>query len=233
MNDDNLDPRAEPDPPMQLWLMAYADGELDPGSPEYAQVRAWLLDNPQGRAELEEHLRLRTLFEGTRPDRPVWEGVRQSIEARLPTTAAPRSQGRLQPPRSPRLWIALAGFVGSAAAAVLILTQALHRPAPPPPAGLASGVVRVQPGDTEIFGPGDTVELVGESDIEINSMDPADEKALLVGRPPVSWPIELASVGDVVVDDLRTDPGEDRPTFYQPQGGSPMLISPLMGARKE
>src|SRR5947207_1409014 len=82
-------------------LAAYADADLE-GHPALANLRArveaWLMEHPEGQAELAEHRRLRRLWQATTPPRPapdtwatLWERISTTpIEAARPARVAHR-----------------------------------------------------------------------------------------------------------------------------------------------
>jgi hypothetical protein len=70
-------------------------------------------------------------------------------------------------------------------------------------------------------------------DVEIISINAADVSALVVGRPPVTGPLVLASAGDVTIHDAGNDVELIRPE-ENPEGPSaPWIWAPRDPAGKE
>lgn len=201
--------RPEPDPtraPSPEQLAAYLDGELDDAA--HAEVAAWLRLHPQALAEVEGQRRLAEVWSAASPPEPSeaeWARVLGRVETALAAQAARKTA---QPRRVRWLWTA----VGSLAAAVLLalgLTMYQFRPARPHQTDLDTG---------ELF------EVVAAGDVEIISMEDADSSALVVGVPPVSGPMVVASAGDILLQqgdhNMATISGaEDDPS-------APMILAP-------
>ena len=184
--------RAEPQaPPAQGWLTAYVDGELT--DEERARVEAWLARNPEARAEVEGQRRLKGLWDRCpvpEPDRFAWDDVLARVESALNPTATEKP-ARPEPRQGPRdqTWLWAAGAV----AAAVLLALWLSRPQRPAvePAG----------SDDDVF------EVASEADVVIDDMDPADARAVVVGRVPAPESyglkpgelLEVASPDDVTI----------------------------------
>jgi hypothetical protein len=154
--------------PCQTWLMAYVDGELT--DEERARVEGWLARNPEARAEVDALRHLKTLCERCRvpgPDALAWDEILARIESTLDSAAREEALTDSGPPRmrgrSRWRWVAWV-----AAAAAILLTLWLSRPAVSPD----------ESDDREPF------EVASEADVQIDDMDPADGRALVVGRLP-------------------------------------------------
>jgi anti-sigma factor RsiW len=191
-------------------LAAYADGELSPA--ECRRVAAWLAGHPAAADNVEAQRRLDRLFEQAAPPPPTeeqWAEALARVERGLALPAARRPAWRR------RLAAALTGL---AAAAALLL--ALARQGPPALNGPPQDDTRV------------TAEepwpVASADDVQIISMDDRDRGALVVGKPPVSEPLELVTTGDVKVSRLEPD-GQGRVGRLRlPKGSdSPMIVMSL------
>jgi anti-sigma factor RsiW len=195
-----------PGAPSPEELAAFADGELDRQS--RARVQAWLLSHPEASAEVDATLRLDRLHQATAADDPgesTWAGVLRRIETRA---AEQRRSAAGLLPRLARIFLPLAG-----AAAVLLalwLVQRDHGPMP------ASSTAAVEP-----------FPVVSADDIEIVSLDDADRRALVVGKPPLDEPMVLVAAGDT--SEIKIEPDVDgmKPSIARPMAGATMIVVPL------
>lgn len=197
-------------------LAAYADGELGPTAQR--NVEAWLASHPEAAASLDEQAKLTQLWQSASPPLPTeadWGALLHRIEAALP--------GRV-PAGRPSRW--RLGYLAVVAATLLLgLTLAagggalLLRNGPP---------VVTDPQDDEPFA------VVSPEDVEIISMDGDDVGALVVGAPPVRYPLVLVSAGDVTLEsnEARVD---DMYRIVGMGDGSkvPMILAPLADAGKD
>lgn len=196
--------RPDPDCPSPETLSAYADGELVES--ERQKMEQWLREHPEASAELEAHQAERRLWETTRAPEPTaiqWDATRAAIEAAALTHSSARQGPHARRPRDLR-WLAW-GAVASAAAVLFYL----H---------LEATAIEEYPVSTS-------------EEVEIISLDATDANTLVVGNPPVSEPLVLASPGDVTLK--RVDPDVDGmvPRVRMPPDGpdAPMIVAPLEG----
>ncbi|MFO0810996.1 MAG: hypothetical protein U0746_20395 [Gemmataceae bacterium] len=204
------------DRPMQEWLAAYVDGELD--SVGRAQVERWLAENPEAWAELEAQHR----YSGTNAGFWRWtaaptprEGTWSRTFANIRDAIAQSSRSTRPPERTSRSRVVAVAAI----AAVALLAIHLLRPTPPGrPDGLSPPVE-------------EALALAGEDDIEIVSLPGADEDTIVVGRLPLDGPIVLATVADVALERVNRDTDGMMPIVQGMQAGpnAPMIIAPMPG----
>lgn len=196
-------------PPPPEHLSAYADGELGPS--ERAEVEAWLKTHPEAGAEIELWHRLDRLCDAAAPPEPdpsAWSRTLTRLEAALP----PR-----KPTRPRRSWPGfLALGLSAAAAAALLGLSFLPRP--------GQFLAPVSP-------PGQVVDdnpfpVVAAEDVIIISMEGEDVPALVIGRPPVQLPMDLATVADVrlVRAEEPDSPESWLPDLWLGDGTVPMVV---------
>jgi hypothetical protein len=161
------------------------------GPADHAAVEDWLLDHPADRAAVDADRRLTELMRVSAAPDPG-EAAWAGVLQRI--ASAPPAPAR-RPLRRGR-WIALAFAVAAGLAAAAVLLAVL-------------------PGK-----PVEPLPVASDDDIEIISMDGGDERALVVGQPPVHGPFLLASAGDVTVDDT----GHDVDVIMPPDQGSGAVI---------
>jgi hypothetical protein len=206
MNEPNANDARPPRPEL---LAAYLDGELDAAT--RAEVEAWLAAHPDAAAEVEGQRRVLRLWRATPPPEPTqarWTTVFLRIEAAVAGL----------PYRGRRGWRALfwaAGVTAAAVAAAVAGSWMLHRPQTPTP---APAVVNEE--DSPLL-------LVAADDVDIISMDGDDEDRLIVGAPPVSGPIVLASNGDIALEPIDQDQDGMQGVKMKEGLAGPMLVVPL------
>src|SRR5436309_2861754 len=96
--------------PSPAQLMAYADGELEPGEREH--VVAWLADHPAAAAEVETLRRLERLWQAAAPPEPAPEAWARAL-ARIATSLPGPVPVRPRVAFRPLLWAS--GVAGAAA----------------------------------------------------------------------------------------------------------------------
>jgi hypothetical protein len=73
--------------------------------------------------------------------------------------------------------------------------------------------------------------VVSADDVEIVSLRAADRVTLVVGVPPVTEPLVLASLGDVELDGVEPDADGMVPDVHMGEGSvTPMIVAPLDAA---
>jgi hypothetical protein len=187
-------------------LTAYVDGELGPS--ECAAVEAWLAWHPRERATVAAQRWLARLWENSAPPEPHEQGWAQVL-ARVAEATSPTARSRVARRRLVTV-LAAAGAVLAATAATLLLVV-LYGQAPETPKD-----------------PLTPWPVVASDDVEIESIDGGDLRALVVGEPPVNGPLVLASAEDVTIDDT----GHDVEVVMPGLGSSgkanvPMFMAPL------
>jgi anti-sigma factor RsiW len=206
MNHDHTNPDRPPAPER---FAAYADGELGPA--EGAEVEAWLTAHPEARAEVEVWRRLDRLWDAASPPEPdsaAWARTLGRIESAIPPA-------RSQRPRRP--WPALLALgLSAAAAAALLGVSFLQRPGQP----VVPGASPSQAVESSPF------PVVAAEDVVIISMEGADLPALVIGRPPVQFPMDLATPDDVrLVQAGEPDSPEGWvPDIWFGDGTAPMVV---------
>jgi anti-sigma factor RsiW len=205
MNHDHTNPDRPPTPER---FAAYADGELGPA--EGAEVEAWLTAHPEARAEVEVWRRLDRLWDAASPPEPdsaAWARMLGRIESAIPPA-------RPLHPRRP--WPALLALgLSAAAAAALLGVSFLQRPGQPVVPGAPSRAVESNP-----------FPVVADEDVVIISMEGADVPALVIGRPPVQFPMNLATPDDVrlVLAGEPDSPEDWVPDIWVGDGTAPMVV---------
>ena len=70
--------------------------------------------------------------------------------------------------------------------------------------------------------------VVSPEDVEIVSLHAADRATLVVGVPPVTGPLVLASVGDVELEGVEPDTDGMVPSIHMDERSlTPMIVAPL------
>jgi anti-sigma factor RsiW len=183
-------------------LAAFADGEL--GERERAHVAAWLATHPEAAAELESLGRLADACRATAPPEPTpsaWAAALSRIEAALPTLASPRRRQRRLPLRP------VAGLAAAAAAVLVVLLG--RPPAPVPPMAVPA--------------PDEPFPVASSDDVTIVRMGGADARALVVGQPPVTGPLDWATHDDITV--VQVERFEGQAPDMHVDGVAPMLVA--------
>jgi hypothetical protein len=206
-------------PPRPEQLAAYLDGELD--GAVRGEIEAWLAEHPDSAGDVEGQRRLLRLWQAALPPEPTeaeWGPVLARLQASIPSL--PRARFLRWGGRR-RSWRAVAWVAGALSAAavagVVARTTLLHQPP----------VQSVVPASSAPSDPIQPLMLVSADDIDIVSMDGDDDDALLVGEPPVTGPIVLASNGDIAL--AKAEPGKEGiPGVKMKEGVTgPMVVVPL------
>jgi hypothetical protein len=189
--------------PSREELAAYADGEL--AGADRARVQEWLIANPDAAAEVADLRRLDWLYRTTapvEPDEQTWANVFQRIE---------RAAEQPSRPRQPLLRRIVRVLVPLTAAAVVLLMVSLQ------PAPLRQPLAeRIEP-----------FPVASADDVEIISLADADQRSLLIGRPPLFEPMVLGRPNDMSDLDIRPDTDGMVPTVRPIEGGSVVIVAPL------
>jgi hypothetical protein len=200
-------------------LTAYVDGELD--VLKRREVEAWLVQHPEGAAEVEAQQRLTQLWQATRPIEPpdaAWEESLDRVEAALKTGPAPISQPQATASGSTRSrWVAWFVRLTGAAAAIWLL--GILEPVERPEASHDAGVEPLPVALTE--------------DVDIISVNANDAPMLVVGEPPLRDPLDLAGAGDVTIHSIQPDVDGMLPQVWGQgeRATAPMIVAPLVVAQ--
>jgi len=242
-------------PARDAWLLSYLDGEL--GHEERVRVEAWLAEDAATRADVQVQRRLNELFAEADIDEPApsaWDDTLAGIESGLrscPTVApAPRPSRRARPV----LWVAAAAAVIAGVwlgAGWLFGPRPLpHNPVPGRPVleklEVASEsdvtIDDMDPLDERVLivgrMPGNlpeelrqllALEVAGSEEIAIITMNGEDTDKLVVGEPPVSGSLIMASSGEVKVHHIAPRKKNSPQPFLQESasGGMPMIVVPF------
>jgi anti-sigma factor RsiW len=157
-------------------LTAYIDGELD--AAQRMRVERWVSNHPEAAAEVDEYRHLARLWQATTPIEPdgaKWVPILDGVECGFLRSRA-LDRGRQR--------LLRVGMTIALAAAVLLVL--LWRP--------TADSVSVEP-----------LTVVSADDVEIVSLRAADRSTLVVGVPPVTEPLALASRDDVEFERLEPD----------------------------
>jgi len=210
-----------PDPQL---LGAYFDGELD-SRDEVADLRArieaWLEDHPEAAQEWQAQQRLRELWDDTAPIEPSAETWDQTLDA-----IATKSREAKAAPARASAWVPLgivaAGIVMAfgLAWAAWHLTQRPIKSEAAPRAEAPKASPREAPNrEDEVFPVATSEEIV------IRRIEGADTDVLVVGRPPVDGPMELAAVEDIRVIRTQSTPNNQRPPAVRTGSQRPMIVA--------
>jgi anti-sigma-K factor RskA len=188
------------DSPTPEQLAAYVDGELDPA--RRRGVETWLRNHPEAAAEIEQYQRLARLWKAAAPIEPEgakWATVLARVESGLRSHSLP-------------LWRSQLIRMGAAAAlaAAVMLLVCRHRPEP------TEGPVR-----------GELLAVVSPDDVDILSLRAADRVTLVVGVPPVTEPLVLASPRDVELERIEPDGDGVIPDIHMDEkSDTAMIVAP-------
>jgi hypothetical protein len=213
------DPRWQPDPQL---LAAFFDGELE-GRDDLADLRArleiWLETHPEALAEWHEHQRLQKLWQDTSPAEPTnstWNETLQRIDAE-------RKAPSIKPKRA-RPWLTAGIAIACVGLLMVALIGALRYP-------WTSGgsdepmVQQPQPKPGPAHAEDEVFAVATASEIVILRVEGADTDALVVGRPPVVGPLELADAGDIVIVRVRPDARDNMMPFVRHKGPDRPMVS--------
>jgi hypothetical protein len=182
------------------------------------QIDGWLADHPEAACEVEAQQRLIQLWQETRPADPAestW-GLAAARSAKRLVPAA-RVQPRAASSRSSWLLairpVTLRTVALGALAATLFLAVSLS-PLPP------------QPDKRPVA---EDYPVLSPEDVEINSLDPADSGALVVGEAPLQEPFVAASAGDVRLISMRPalDGLVPQLRIASEPSAVPMIVAPM------
>jgi anti-sigma factor RsiW len=177
-------------PPPAL-LAAYVDGELSGADRD--RVEAWLRQHPEASAFVEAQEELDWMCQATWPVKPsevAWTAARMRAQRRVARETRRRKRAAALLQQAPPRRIAFARTVPPAAAAAILALLIARFP----------GQQKPEPVDVPAPYP-----ILAQQDVEINSLDPADSKALIVGKIPPHAPLEPAEPSEVVVHALLPD----------------------------
>jgi hypothetical protein len=171
-------------------LAAFADGELR--GAERAAVEAWLEGCPQARAEVEAFRRLACQCRRTAASEPphdAWDTVLHNIHAAVPAGYRPVPLPRRRRPFTP----AAVGAAAAVFAGIVVGNSFWSKTAAPP----ATVVIPIK----------EPLYLADAREVDIISIDDGDASSLLIGRPPIRDPLQLAGPGDVTLVGLESTHG--------------------------
>jgi anti-sigma factor RsiW len=190
-------------------LTAYVDEQLE--AARRTSVEAWLRGHPEAAAEIEGQRRLARLWQATTPAEPesaMWASLLARLQDRCFGSRSARPHPR---------WLMRAGGIAGLAA-TLLLTLFWQR---------ATGPV-------EDPAAGRTLTIVSPDDVEIVSLRAADRGTLVVGVPPVTGTLVLASAADVEFEGIEPAADGMVPEVHMDEATiTPMIVAPLeaTGAR--
>jgi hypothetical protein len=203
------------DRPFPELLAAYADGELDAAG--RARVEAWLADHPEARVELENQ---RTL---SRTNSELWQSI-------APASPGERRWSRLfnrvhtalrNRPATPEPTLRSPGFRYGAAilatAAAALFAIGLFRPGEQAPVISSPNVDET------------ALVMADANDIDIQSIQDADTELLVVGLPPLTGQLVLASAGEIQLEKVAKDTDGMMPAPMAGGPNVPMLCVPMAG----
>lgn len=182
-------------------LAGYADGEISPA--DRAAVEAWIAADPTAQAELELQQRLSLtnteLWTKAAPPLPSeadWNRVMGGIHNRLrPASPAPSY-------RTAARWTSQRLSAATAIAAGLLIA-------------VGAWYLSNSTGDNGSLASGaDVFQIVHADDITIMDLE-GDDRMLVVGRSPLTGPIDLVTIGDTELWAISNDPSEtpSKPNF--------------------
>jgi hypothetical protein len=205
------------EPPREELLAAYVDGEL--ASSEQLELEAWIASHPETAAAVEALRRFKQLWQATRPvepDEAVWARIQNIIQTilaaphvaaspALAVTAHKRASNSSRVRRIVRWTSAVAAFL-----ALMVLDARLPR-------------------DSSFAPTGEPYPVIATDDIDIITVHAADAGRLVVGKPPLTEPLDIAQPGDVVVVSVKPDIDGMLPYVRSPAENQhvPMIVVPL------
>lgn len=202
-------------------LAGYVDGELGPA--DRATIEAWLAEHPAGRAELEaqralsrQNVVLWKRVAVPQPSESAWNKTLGRVcDGIRPSTPAVRYHEPESARRRPGTWKHWAVGLATAVALAFVSWSWL----------VPGGVPR--PGDSNLA-MADVFAVASNDDVDIESLQ-GDIGLLVVGRPVLGGPIELATVGDIVFEAIAsdTDLQPSKPTGVPTDPKKTLLLPPI------
>ncbi|HEV3203485.1 MAG TPA: hypothetical protein VGY77_03840 [Gemmataceae bacterium] len=204
-------------PPREEMLAAYVDGELN--SAGRLEVEAWIVSHPETAAELEALRQFKQFWQATRafdPSEGVWAQTLENITTGLvqpKLASAPGFPTAAAKPAHDFSWVR--GIVRwTSAAAVFVGLMALDSRSPRDPLSVPSM---------------DPYPVISTEDIDILTVHAADAGRLVVGKSPLTEPLDIAEPGDIVVVSVKPDIDGMLPYMRAPAEDrhAPMMVVPL------
>jgi hypothetical protein len=237
----------DPEKPPLEHFAAYADGELR--GDDLIRLEEWLCAHPEDAVLVEAQQQPSSLCRRSAPPEPTeaeWSAAFEKIEIGLASSPA-------QPAGRSKGWRASTGFkvamLATAAAAVVavVLYSAkwgVRAIDSDQPADGALAKDQASPGpENEIleedlaylWDPAIPILLLSPEDVDILSLDGADDSAIVVGTPPVGKTFSLVSPGDVVLRSAAADVDGVVPEMRVPPGPAavPMIVAPMIGSNSD
>jgi anti-sigma factor RsiW len=196
-------------PSPEEWT-AYLDGEL--GADERDRFEAFLAAHPEAAAEADGCRRLARLWQGATPPEPspaAWAAAWGRIESALPARAPARAWGAGRPFRV---------FLGMAAAAAVLGGVLIARPFGAGPGAWVNEM------DDALNEP---LSVASADEVNIISVR-ADDADAVVAQPPVFGSFDVASSGDVKLEEAEPYQGGKAP--WMGGGQVPMIVAPASAA---
>lgn len=193
-------------------LAAYADGEFE-GRDDLAllkqRVENWLASNPEARGELARIRQLKQLWQDTTPETP-------DKQAWAPMLAALESMPR-RTVSAGRSWRFTAAWAAAAAAALAAVTLIWWTQRTLPQTALAPVAEEDMP-----------FSVARADEVEILNVEGADTHTLVVGELPLKGLLELAGLGDVIVNSVQPAARDNMlPEVHVNGPGRPMIWARL------
>lgn len=216
------------------WDSEFGFGTRELSAEDREAIRDWLGTHPEEAAQLPDLENLVRLYRQTPASEPsdkAWGDLLVGVMAQMSTCVQGKSRPEAQP-RNKNLefgqrWLR-AGFMGTAAAAAILLAVAL-------PHGKQSSI----PPTVDNLGPPDAsipvafrldaLPILNSDDVDLESIKGNDSTLLVVGRPPLMGPLVLVGMGDVTLDSVEPDDDGMVPKVRMNSGpdDSPMIVAPI------
>ncbi len=236
----------DPEKPPEEHFAAYADGELR--GEDLVRLEEWLCAHPEDAARVEAQQQPTALCRRAAPPEPIetqWLAALERIESGLASSP-------VVPPRQPKglrsstrirvgvLATAAAAAVAFAFNATLVpklsLGTRVDLPDDASPKGQVIGGHEIENSEDDLAflqNPAIPILILSPEDVDILSLDGADDSAIVVGALPVGKTFYLVSSGDIVLRSVAADADGVVPEMRQEPLAVPMIVAPMIGSNTE
>jgi hypothetical protein len=233
--------------PPEEHFAAYADGELR--GEDLIRMEEWLCAHPEDAARVDAQQQPSSLCRRTTPPEPsetVWAAALERIESALASSSVlPKGQpNRLKV--STRIKVGALAAAAAVAAAFVLYSGGLGDRATHREQLLDSPAAKVQAiGGPEtnsidddlafLQNPALSLLILSPDDVDILSLEGADDDAIVVGEPPVGKEFKLVSPGDIALRSVAADVDGMVPQMRVKPGAAavPMLVAPMNVSKNE
>jgi hypothetical protein len=235
----------DPEKPPEEHFAAYADGELR--GEDLVRLEEWLCAHPEGAARVEAQQQPTAFCRRAAPLEPLetqWLAAFERIESGLTSSPVgpPRQSKSLR--TSTRITVGVLATAAAAAVAFVLYFKGLGvhpiNSIPPPDDASAQGQVigrqQIENSDEDLAFLQDfsvPMLILSPEDVDILSLDGADDNAIVVGALPVGKTFNLVSSGDIVLRSVAADADGVVPQMRQEPLAVPMIVAPMIGPKIE